>query len=176
MKLKKNQKVIALVIGIIIGMMLVSGISVYATYKYYANEVKYTDEKTVAQALDELYANKKDISELNTLKDLLNQTNATQDDILNGKKAYSNGNLITGIGNLEKNWTLVITYKIYLGWNGNTGYGSKDGKITIKNINGEKTITNENGTITSPNEKWDGYYYINSKISDVTIESFTIDE
>lgn len=176
MKFKKNQKVITLVIGIIIGIILVSGISVYATYSYYANEVKYTNEKTVAQALDELYANKKDVSELNTLKNLLNETNATQDDIANGKKAYSNGNLITGIANLEKNWTLVITYKIYLGWNGNTGYGYKDGKITIKNIDGNKTITNENGTITSPTQNWNGSYYINSKISDVTIESFTIDE
>ena len=105
--MKYVKKNIKLIIGIIIGMIIVSSISVYATYTYLANEVKYTDDKSVSQALDELYANKIDTSELNSLKSLLSQTNATEEDILNGKKAYSNGNLITGKLNLEKNWTLI---------------------------------------------------------------------
>lgn len=174
--MKYVKKNIKLIIGIIIGMIIVSSISVYATYTYLANEVKYTDDKSVSQALDELYANKIDTSELNSLKSLLSQTNATEEDILNGKKAYSNGNLITGKLNLEKNWTLVISYKIYLGWNGNTGYGYQTGKITIKNKDGQRTILNSDGAIISRTKNWNGNYYINSNISDVVIESFTIDE
>ena len=49
--LKKNYK---LIIGIILG-LIISGISVYAAYDYYANEISYTNEKTVAQALNDLY-------------------------------------------------------------------------------------------------------------------------
>lgn len=95
---------------------------------------------------------------------------------LNGKIAYSGGNLITGTLNTEKNWTLVISYKIYLGWNGNTGYGYNEGKITVKNKNGNRTIVNSGGSLTSATENWNGNYSINSNIADVKIESFTIDE
>ncbi len=93
--IKKNIKFI---VGIIIGMLLVSGVSVYATYKYFANEVSYTKDGTeisVTDALNELYANKKDVSELNTLRANINQTDATASDILNGKKAYTLNCLIT---------------------------------------------------------------------------------
>jgi len=178
MKIKKNIK---LIIIIIVGILLVSGISVYATatYIYNATDVSYlkngTDNISVADALNDLYANKKESIELNDLKTILGQTDATASDILSGKKAYSNGELITGIANIENNWTLVITYKIYLGWNGNYGYGSQNGKITVKNVNGTKTITNENGSIISPTENWNGNYYINAKIADIAIESFTLD-
>ena len=50
--LKKNLK---LVIGIIIGLVLATGITAYATYKYFASDIEYTDNKNVAQALNELY-------------------------------------------------------------------------------------------------------------------------
>ncbi len=170
---KKNIK---LIIGLIIGIIMTSGISVYATYKYFASEVKYTDDKSVSQALDELYANKSDVSELNALKNILNQTNATENDVINGKIAYSNGELINGKLKLEKNWTLVISYKIYLGWNGNTGYGYTPGTITITNKDGNRTIVNSGGNLASGTAQWNGNYYINTHITDVTIESFTIDE
>lgn len=170
------RKNIKLIIGIIIGITITSCISAYATYTYFADEVKYTDNKSVKQALDELYAMKNSNAELDNLKKLLNQTNATSQDILNGKIAYSGGNLITGTLNTEKNWTLVISYKIYLGWNGNTGYGYNEGKITVKNKNGNRTIVNSGGSLTSATENWNGNYSINSNIADVKIESFTIDE
>lgn len=56
--LKKNVR---LIVGIIIGVILVSGISVYATatYLYNASEVKYNDQKSVADALNDLYGNLK---------------------------------------------------------------------------------------------------------------------
>ena len=142
--MKLNKRIIIIIIGIFLGIILVSGVSVYATYEYFANNIKYTQDKTIAQALNELY---------------------------DGVSSVTNN-----IENTEKNWTLVITYKIYLGWNGNSGYGSQNGRITVQNVNGTKTITNENGTITSPTERWNGDYYINARISDVAIESFTIDE
>lgn len=54
--IKRNIK---LFIGIIIGMLLISGISVYASYKYFASDVIYTEEKNVSDALNDLYLNKK---------------------------------------------------------------------------------------------------------------------
>lgn len=59
----KIKKYIMLITLIIVGMLLVSGISVYATYNYFANEINYTDTKTVSQALDELYENKKETTD-----------------------------------------------------------------------------------------------------------------
>ena len=53
--LKKNIKVI---IGIILGTLLISSISVYATYTYLATDVSYLkneEEMNVAEALNELY-------------------------------------------------------------------------------------------------------------------------
>ena len=57
MKLKKNLIIVGIVVGLII---LISGISVYATATYYANQVTYKNGKTVEQALNELYASKND--------------------------------------------------------------------------------------------------------------------
>lgn len=55
MKLKKNFIIIGIVVVL---MILVSGISVYATATYYANQVTYKNGKTVEQALNELYASR----------------------------------------------------------------------------------------------------------------------
>lgn len=49
--IKNNLKVI---IGFIMGIILASSITVYA-YSYIASDVKYTDEKSVSDALNELY-------------------------------------------------------------------------------------------------------------------------
>ena len=48
---KNNLKVI---IGFVIGVILASSITVYA-YSYFASDVKYTDDKSVEDALNELY-------------------------------------------------------------------------------------------------------------------------
>lgn len=58
--LKKNIKWIILVI---ILMIIVSGVSAYATSTYLASQVVYKDGKTVANALDDLYRNKKETSD-----------------------------------------------------------------------------------------------------------------
>lgn len=63
MKIKKNIK---LILGIILSMILVSGISVYATYNYFATDVIYIrngHEMSVEEALNELYENKKETTE-----------------------------------------------------------------------------------------------------------------
>lgn len=62
--IKKNIK---LIVGIIVGVLSVSGISVYATYKYFATDVSYTKdgvEMSVADALNDLYNNKKETSDI----------------------------------------------------------------------------------------------------------------
>ncbi len=58
--IKKNIK---LIVGIMVGTLLVSGISVYSTYIYFANEIKYTNDMSVADALNDLYKNKKETSD-----------------------------------------------------------------------------------------------------------------
>lgn len=111
--LKKNSK---LMIGIIIGMLLTSSISVYATYSYFATDVKYArneQEMNVAQALNELYENKKDTSELANLKAIISQTDATASDISSGKKAYTKDGLITGTSNYYTN----ANFTVKPGWN-----------------------------------------------------------
>ncbi len=174
--IKNNAKLfVGVLIGLLIGMPIAS---VYATYKYnyQANEVQYNEDKDVAEVLDELYANKMDVTELKTLKNLLSKADATENDIAIGKKAYSNGDLITGKLFTEKSWTLVISYSICIGWNGNVSYGCQNGKMTVVRKNGgTPTITNTGGAITSRTEHWNGNYYINSHISSITIDSFTID-
>lgn len=55
--IKKNIKII---VGFIVGVILASGITVYATYKYFATDVSYIKDGTeisVEDALNELYAN-----------------------------------------------------------------------------------------------------------------------
>ena len=54
----KNKKIM-IILSILIAIILISGVSVYATYKYAAGEVSYkkgNTEMTVAAALEELYA------------------------------------------------------------------------------------------------------------------------
>ena len=47
-----------IIISFIIGVILASSITVYAT-SYFAKDIKYTDNKSVADALNDLYTNKK---------------------------------------------------------------------------------------------------------------------
>ena len=58
-----------LIVGIIIGGVIVSGITAYATYNYYASQVSYTNkdgtEVSVETALNELY-NKNDLLWVNS--------------------------------------------------------------------------------------------------------------
>lgn len=54
--LKNNIKRIVLIIILI---LISSGIGVFATYNYLASDVKYTDDKSVADALNDLYEKKK---------------------------------------------------------------------------------------------------------------------
>lgn len=58
--IKKNIKLVLVVLMLIV---ISSGVSVYATAQYYATQVQYKDGKSVANALDELYANKKETTD-----------------------------------------------------------------------------------------------------------------
>lgn len=65
--IKKNIK---LIVTILACMLLVSGVSVYSAYKYFATDVSYKrdgKEMSVAEALNELYINKKDYNAYITL-------------------------------------------------------------------------------------------------------------
>lgn len=58
--IKKNIKLVLVVLMLIV---ISSGVSVYATAQYYATQVQYKEGKSVANALDELYANKKETTD-----------------------------------------------------------------------------------------------------------------
>lgn len=66
MKFIKENIIVIMII--IVVMIIVSGISVYATYMYFAKDVSYTKDGTqvenVEQALNELYRNKKETSDI----------------------------------------------------------------------------------------------------------------
>lgn len=102
---KKNFKRIITIIGVII---ITTGISVYSTSLYLANQVEYNKngQAKVSDALDDLY------TRASTYKNLSATTNATADDILSGKTAYnSNGQLITGTLNSTENYTYNVLNK-----------------------------------------------------------------
>lgn len=67
--IKKNTK---LIITFILGIIVASGITAYATYNYFAKDINYTKsngaEITVEQALNELYEMKKDYIKPNGTK------------------------------------------------------------------------------------------------------------
>lgn len=59
--LKNNIKLIILIIILVI---ISSGISVFATYNYLASDIKYTDNKSVSDALNELYNQYKNLGSI----------------------------------------------------------------------------------------------------------------
>ena len=66
MKIVKKYR--NLIIGIVIGTIVTTGISIYATYRYNATEIGYSENKNVAQALNELYTTSQLDQEIETLK------------------------------------------------------------------------------------------------------------
>ena len=63
MKIFKNN--VKMIFGFIIVAIIASGISVYATTTFLASQVTYKDGKSVAEALDELYAEKQEGNQTN---------------------------------------------------------------------------------------------------------------
>ena len=141
-----KSKISIFVVGILTGLLIFGGI-VYAATLYKATDISYepTDESWGVNNVSE------------AMDDLKNQIKELED------KTQSN------------NWTMIVSYDISLGWNGNTKYGSTKGQLTIKSVDGNINITQTGGAISSPSDKWDGTYYINANTSNFKIESFTLD-
>ena len=109
---------------VIITMIVCISGTLYATNKYYSNEIVYntSDGKTmnVGEALDNLY------SDYNSLK---KKGNATANQILNGKTAIVNGNEITGkMNNLSDTFIWV-----------NADNGKFDTNVNYTYLDGSKT-------------------------------------
>ena len=90
-----------MIIGFIVGVVLASGVAVYANYSYFANNVKYTDSMTVDKASDDLFANTKDTTE-----------------------AYNNG--YSAGYNKCKNKTTIFWWFLFLHWSGMRESNSRD--------------------------------------------------
>ena len=134
------------VFAFILGAILFGGIGVVSAYGLFAKDVDFTPSD-------------------NTWK------KETGDEITNVEDAVDE--LYKMIKNIKRNWTAVISYRVYLGWNGNTGYGYANGEITVKCVGGNVSVTNSGGVKNSPTDNWNGSYYINSKVTDVALKSFT---
>lgn len=125
--LKKNHK---LIIGIIIGSILLSGISVYATSRYLASQVSYKDGKSVEDALNDLYS--KGIISI---------------DESNVKYAESSGNNTTSRTtslNLDKGKYIVVT-------NSTIGYKSSSAVTSSSYDNSTPgiSVTSNNNTVSA---------------------------
>lgn len=104
-----------------------------------------------------------------------NSTGGTVDLGATNTYRYVNASNVYAKGKADGiDFTLVLSYQICLGWNGNTGYGCKDGSTTIKRKSGQTTISSTGGSNTSISESWNGTYYINSNITNIKVSSFTI--
>ena len=131
--MKKNIKWI---IGIIAGVVVASGISVYATGQYFANQINYTTDKngeisTVAEALNDLYS-KKPTGEI---------TNFSGDIYLVGAQSYGNIVFSQKYSYVDINTNNYSNLKIqitYIDENYSTCYVSANETI-IQNITGENT-------------------------------------
>lgn len=146
--IKKNIK---LILGIVIGAVLISGISVYATYTYLASDVKYTknnSEISVEQALNELYAS--------NLYEVLESGTYTSSNVLSGQYIQQTINLentYTESDNVYfiiKNITLNnnITPYVDLINTGNCGINTKIIGNTAKFYLNNGAGNNANGSIT----------------------------
>lgn len=161
--LKNNIKLIILIIILII---ISSGISVFATSTYFANQVNYTTSKngeikTVADALNDLYSNKtigisNDIEEIALVSKWISNPNTC------GSQRYNIGESVS-VGNSENN-------KINFYWDSNDGnwyfkanqtgnyiviYGTSNASITKQSYSandniltiGDSTIASTYGAI-----------------------------
>lgn len=129
--LKKNIKMI---IGILVGIVLVSGISVYATTNYLASQVTYKDGKSVEEALNDLYA------------DMLNETDefANKPYTQTGIFSYNNRVTITDGGYYTDN--KGVTW-VNLTFNVNTTLKKNDIWIILEGlptVNGRFIVTDTN--------------------------------
>ncbi len=153
--LKKNVK---LIIGIIIGVILVSGISIGATvtYLYNANEVKYNDEKSVAEALDELYVNKRDTT--NETKIITTNGEQTLD------KYYKNINVNVNSNN-DNN--IILSNKVAnANYNLNTGNTeNRSGKWKFNNKGLDLYISHNYDNSNDSDAKYTYWCYIPLKVS-----------
>lgn len=149
--LKKNFK---LIVGIIIGAILISGISVYATTTYLASQVTYKDGKTVEQALNNLYEIYDELQN-NTLADIENV------------ELISKG--LDGNITIPAGFRYVIITNVY--------FGAKSGKKD-EYIDMAKLLSYTNSTIIKQESSGyeytyasDGVWLIVAKINDTTLTS-----
>ena len=142
--LKKNIKLIVLIIIII---LISSGVGVLATYNYLASDIKYTENKTVEQALNDLYSK---ASKLTTAKGVgWNEGNSTID---------SNGIFTFDIG-----FEPSVTY-FYFSCNGDNNVGR------IINVNTSFKWWYNSGNVNNYGEYESTVSYNNGKLTISTCE------
>ena len=155
-KILKKEVIIAFIIGVLIA----SGITVYAT-SYFAQDISYTDKKSVASALDELYSLK--TSSVQDLIDTsINNKISTQFYTLNSNISVNNGSegiQVFDFSNLDTG-TYIININLYSNADANSnvfGYlsnsesnKSKPSRFYFVGVNG---YTVSNGSIVIEHTK-----------------------
>lgn len=176
-KILKKEIIITACIAFLMGIILASSIVVYANIN--ANIINYTNNKTVEEALNELYTR--------AASNLASQTNgtATPADIIATKTAWVNGSQIIGeLNKGEADYTQLITSnsytfsqsycKVYVslvrmnGSDGNNRPELKRNNVTVNPI----YTTDYNDTISVNGTKYAGkfnlYYYILDNVASGT--------
>lgn len=100
------------ILGFIIGILIASGITVYAA-SYLAQDINYTDEKSVANALDELYNLK--TSTVQNLIDSSTENTSAELDYNNMINIANNLNAVTNTYTFLKNGQLTAQMGIDAG-------------------------------------------------------------
>ena len=141
-----------IVLGIMIGIILCSGI-VYGAYLYNASDVSYSNDETTAtnvhDALDDLYSIKQELIDIKSLG------NAASSEIVRGQTAVVQGQLVTGTmeEKQSKSQTVSATWS-------NVGSGTST-KVLTFTFNQLSSVTGITGLSASSS----GGSYILSKFS-----------
>ena len=138
--IKKNVKQILLLFIVI---LIVSGISVYATAQIFATQINYTKANgsviTVANALNELYENSANAANMQMVDHVMFATTYTMEESgVIAVTSYSGGGKNTAKGYTELKTVTNGTMEEISSKGGGNGYWSRVYKVTT---NGESTIT-----------------------------------
>jgi len=145
------------ILGTIVGIMLCGGI-VYGLNVYESNSIKYSptdagwEVSNVNDAINSLYSMKTELDNIKSVGD------AVASDILEGKTALVQGELITGNATAkDRDWRLVVEFTTYLTSNGystSSPWGTRIYTLTLEHINGNTTLK----------EAHSGYAHINGEL------------
>lgn len=117
--MKLIKKYIKLILVLIFCMILVSSISIYATYSYFATDISYTingNEISVSEALNDLYKNKKETTEelQNRIKELEDELNTLSNNSFSSIRYLKSTDTLISNGGTAANANIELNAGTYI--------------------------------------------------------------